>query len=462
VIGEQLPRAEPRTKRLATRRRQPLVTWLGAHLENSHTAGTVPVLDGVRAVAALSVVTFHLNLKTLELHLWNASAAPLPSALMLAGSSGVTLFFVLSGLLLFLPYARSLLAEQTWPGAGVFYLRRALRIIPAYYVALALLVLISQPQYLQPERRGQLALFALFLNDSTSQTYRQLNGPFWTLAVEWQFYLLLPWIALALHAVARRVAARRRRLWVSSGGLVALMAWGVASRYCGAWLLAHPAATVLIPRGVLNTVLFVVYGQSGKYLEDFAVGMLIGLLSVYVGQHERRVALSARLRRLSRWLLTAGVLLLVLMAAQLYTLSFSEARGAWPLLAPGFRGLWWLNELGFALAYGACVCAVLWGGRALLAVFAWAPLRRIGDLSYSLYIWHLPLITLLLGWIGPVPPAWPSAVTYVLFWLWVALLIIPFSLLMYLLVERPGMRLSDRLRARLRARRDCPAVAARA
>jgi peptidoglycan/LPS O-acetylase OafA/YrhL len=460
VIVEQVPKTGVREGTAASRR-HPIAAWLGAHLESRHSSGTIPVLDGVRAIAALSVVTFHLNLKTLELHAWSASIGPLPSALMLAGSSGVTLFFVLSGLLLFLPYARALLVDKPWPGASMFYLRRALRIIPGYYVSLALLVLIAQPQYLQRQNWGQLALFFLFLNDSTQQTYRQLNGPFWTLAVEWQFYLLLPWIALALYGLSRLVAARGR-LWASAGGLVGLMAWGVASRYWGDYFLAHPTASVLVPRGVLNGVLFVAYGQSGKYLEDFAVGMLIGLLYVYGSQHEQGAALAARLRRLSPWLFVGGLLLFTLMAAQLFTLSFSEATGAWPMLQAGFHDLWWLNELGFALAYGACVVAVLYGRRILPAVFAWPPLRWIGVISYSLYIWHLPLILALLGRIGSVSLAWPSLLTYGLFWLWVVLLIIPFSLLMYLLVEKPGMRFSDHLRARWRARRDSPAVAARA
>lgn len=462
MIIEQLPKAGVQAGTAAPRR-NPITAWLSRHLENSHTSGTIPVLDGVRAIAALSVVTYHINLKTIRLHLWHTSIGSLPSALMLSGSSGVTLFFVLSGLLLFLPYARSLLSEKPWPGAGMFYLRRALRIIPGYYVSLALLVLISQPQYLQRQNWGQLALFVFFLNDSTKQTFRQLNGPFWTLAVEWQFYILLPWIALALYGLSRLVAARWR-LWIGVFGLFALMAWGVASRYWGDYFLAHPTDTVLIPRDVLNGVLFVTYGQSGKYLEDFAVGMLIGLLYVYLGQHARGEALSALLRRLSPWLFVGGVLLFVVMAAQLYTLNFSEGKGAWHALQAGFRDLWWLNELGFAVAFGACVVAVLYGRRVLPAIFAWTPLRWIGVISYSLYIWHLPLLLVLLDRIGPVPPpaAWARVLTYGLFWVWVALLIIPFSLLMYLLVEKPGMRLSDLLRARLRARRGSPAVATRA
>ncbi len=465
---ERIPAART-SQELADRTRFSIDALLGIHRTTSHSGGTIPVLDGVRAVAALSVLTFHLNLKTLELRLWSESVGPLPSALMLSGSSGVTLFFVLSGLLLFLPYARALLSEDPWPGAGKFYLRRALRIIPGYYVSIALLVLLSQPQYLRPSSWGHLALFALFLNDSSKQTYRQLNGPFWTLAIEWQFYLLLPWIALALHALARLVAARLR-LWVGIGGLLGLMVWGVASRSWGAYLLAHPAATVPLPqpvptlalipmpRGILDGVLLVTYGQSGKYLEDFAVGMLIGLLYVYLSQHERRETLAARMRRLSPWLFMAGVLLFVVMAAQLYSLNFYHGRWPWFVLDTGFRTLWPLNELGFALAYGACVLAVLFSRHILPAIFAWTPLRWIGAISYSLYLWHLPLLLVLLSVMGPVPPAWPSILTYGLFWLWAAVLILPCSLLMYLLVEQPGMHLNERLRARVRASRNCRAA----
>jgi len=69
------------------------------------------VLDSVRAIACLTVLDFHINLMTRDTHIWNPTnlSHRLISAIALAGASGVTLFFVLSDFLLFMPYAKALL-----------------------------------------------------------------------------------------------------------------------------------------------------------------------------------------------------------------------------------------------------------------------------------------------------------------------------------------------------------------
>src|SRR5438552_507996 len=123
---------------------------------NSKTV--IPALDGVRAVATISVITFHIN-GMVHNKLWDIQANPLASAVATFGGAGVTLFFVLSGFLLFMPYARALLFQNRWPSMRQFYWRRALRIIPGYYVALCLIILFFQQQYLQPDHWNQLLLF---------------------------------------------------------------------------------------------------------------------------------------------------------------------------------------------------------------------------------------------------------------------------------------------------------------
>jgi peptidoglycan/LPS O-acetylase OafA/YrhL len=120
---------------------------------------TIPALDGVRAIACLSVVGYHISLITRDMHLWTPGHHPLLDALFLSGNSGVMLFFVLSGFLLFLPYARALVTAQPLPDARLFYLRRGWRILPGYYVSLVLIVLLQQPQYLAPSHWHELLLF---------------------------------------------------------------------------------------------------------------------------------------------------------------------------------------------------------------------------------------------------------------------------------------------------------------
>lgn len=426
--------------------------WLAAQLETNKEQGSIATLDGVRAIACLTVMAYHINLMTRSAHLWTTDGKPLTSAVVLAGSSGVTLFFVLSGFLLFLPYAKALLFERSWPETRLFYLRRVLRIIPGYYTSLFLLVVLEKPEYLQPERWSQLLLFPFFLMDSTRATFQQLNGPYWTLAIEWQFYMLLPWIALGIRAVAQRLRPERR-FWGVAGCLFGLMAWGAMTRALGMYFMAHPTSTFLVPRSALNVILFVTYGVDGKFLEDFAVGMLTSLCYLLLQHVANGKNPVQRMRRLSPWLWGGGVLLSLLMAIQLY-------KHPLPILGSLFQATEWLNELGFSLGFGCCILAILFdpfGG--LRRFFAWAPLRWIGMISYSLYIWHLPLLISFGGHIGPSLSHLPALAAYSLYWLWAVVVIIPFSFAMYLLVEKPGMRLSNKLKYHMMVRRQKAAAA---
>src|SRR5947207_1742000 len=181
--------------------------WIRAELEVSPQKNTIAFLDGVRGFACLMVIWFHIYRIPRDLHIWNptTSSYPLLDSFLFFGRNGVTLFFVLSGFLLFLPFTKALLFEQTWPSTRQFYLRRVFRILPAYYLALILIVLLFQRQYLQPSQWQELGLFFVMFMDSSQATYKQLNAPFWTLAIEWQYYMLLPWLALGMRQVVWRV-----------------------------------------------------------------------------------------------------------------------------------------------------------------------------------------------------------------------------------------------------------------
>ncbi len=429
-------------------KRHTLTAWLAKQLEETRPKGAIASLDGVRAIACLIVIAYHISLMARDTHLWTVQGHPITTAVVLSGGAGVTLFFVLSGFLLFLPYAKALLFEQPWPGARLFYLRRVLRIIPGYYFSLVLLVLFSQSQYLQPQRWGQLLLFPLFLMDSSQKTFQQLNGPYWTLAIEWQYYLLLPLIALGILCVVRWIRPEKR-FWTIVACLLGVIGWGLFTRSWGDYLIAHPTATVLVPRSILNPLLFVVYGTHGKYLEDFAVGMLVGL--VYTTARDPARAGSTRwLYRLSPWLWGIGILLLLWTSMQNYSLSFHYA---WPVLPAFFKLPGWLHELEFSLGFGCCILAVLFDGGALQRFFGWTPLRWIGLISFSLYIWHLPLLIAFFKNIAPSLAGQPRLLVYSLYWVWAAVVVIPFSCGVYLLVEKPGIQLSNRLRSQMAAKR---------
>src|SRR5436305_14131488 len=224
--------------------------WIAYKLEDTNQKegkrNSIAVLDGVRAIAILMVIVFHINRITGD-SLWNQVANPLASSVATAVGTGVTLFFVLSGFLLFMPFAKALLFDTPWPLARVFYFRRVLRIMPGYYVSLFLLILFMHPEYLQRDHLKDLLLFLTFFMDSSQSTFRQLNGPFWTLATEWQFYMLLPLIALGIALLMRRVPIRKR-LQAVTFCLAGIIALGLFVRYLGFFYQAHLPATFLLAR----------------------------------------------------------------------------------------------------------------------------------------------------------------------------------------------------------------------
>ncbi|HEX5546708.1 MAG TPA: acyltransferase family protein, partial [Ktedonobacterales bacterium] len=166
----------------------------------------IRALDGLRALAALSIVLFHVML-FLQLEYTPLSQAINHTWYYL--STGVHLFFVLSGFLLFLPYARAMLDGQRLPSTRRFYRRRALRILPAYWVCLAIMVALKFYVRHVPFSLGDVTAHIFLIHDSFPQFNRDYDGPFWTLAVEAQFYLLLPLLAL----VVSWVCGSRRSPW---------------------------------------------------------------------------------------------------------------------------------------------------------------------------------------------------------------------------------------------------------
>lgn len=418
--------------------------WIWGELDDTSKKNTIAILDGARAFACLIVVWFHINVVPYDFHIWNLqlSVPPFFASFLFFGRYGVTLFFVLSGFLLFMPFAKALLFGNTWPSMRRFYLRRAFRILPAYYLSLILIVLLFEQRYLQPQHWQELGLFFAFLMDSTRATFKQLNAPFWTLAVEWQYYMLLPLLGLAMRGVVWRVK-EQYRLSTTLACILALIIWGLFTRYVGQYFMdQHPTATVLVSRSVLNSILFVTYGVSGKYLEDFGMGMLLALCFVYAQHPSSRPNIRATLRKLSPWLWEIGLLFLIGMILWNYN---EGSMKTWPLFADSFffQHYYLFNELGFSLSFGLCILALLFGSVRLKRPFEWLPLRWIGMISFSLYMWHFPLLIVFMRWGQPFLQGWPLLLNYSAYWLWVLLVIIPFCFLFFKCVEKPGIKLGD-------------------
>ncbi len=426
--------------------------WIATRLDGRGNTGkksNILVLDGVRGVAVLMVISFHLNRVTGD-NLWDKYTNPLASSFSTAGGTGVTLFFVLSGFLLFMPFAKALLFKTDWPLMRVFYMRRVLRIIPAYYVSLFILILLASPEYLHPDHFKNLFLFLAFFMDSARATFRQINGPYWTLAVEWQFYMLLPFIALGIAFVVSRVSTTRRRFVAVTACLVGIIICGLFIRYWGLYFLEYPTQTFLMPRSELNIINFFLFGITGKYTEDFAVGMFISLCFIYAQHPSTDKKVVQQWKRLSPWLWIGGLSILVF--SFMWHYKAGEA-WSWPFISDWMmQNFNWLSEMLLAIGFGACIAAILYGSVGLKAMFEWPMLRWVGLISFSLYIWHLPLLLLLQSRVLPMFHGLNRFVTYGMFVYWAIAVIFPFAFLSYLIVERPWMRLGDRWRVEIEKR----------
>jgi peptidoglycan/LPS O-acetylase OafA/YrhL len=122
-------------------------------LEVSKPKNHLLVLDGLRAIACLAVLSYHISMFIRIYNIWSPSNSIQTLFAIVAnfGVSGVILFFLLSGFLLFLPFAKALLFDGQWPSILRFYLRRFFRILPGYYMVLFLVILFFHPEFFRPE-----------------------------------------------------------------------------------------------------------------------------------------------------------------------------------------------------------------------------------------------------------------------------------------------------------------------
>lgn len=375
-------------------------------------------------------------------HFWRADViGSITAALAFDGWCGVTLFFVLSGFLLFMPYARALLNGGEWPDWRRYYVRRIFRIWPGYFFALIVLLFwFHPPGFVYLQHWYDVLFFLTFFMDSTPQTVQAINGPFWTLAVEWQFYLLLPLIALALRAMVRRRAVQRR-LWLIVACLGCVALWGVLTRAWGQSWMVDPQQPRILPPFLHNIAFFFFYGQRGKFLEDFAVGMCISVFYV-LSQSKCEGHGNAVVRffkQHSDWFWAIGILWLFFIGIWYIIPSLRDALQLWISQDAA------LIELSYAIGYGCCLIALLFGPAYQRRPLEGRLLCWLGQISYGLYIWHLPILHFFQPNLVSISRSWPGLLVYGLDWGFFIAVVVPFCYLLYLLVERPGINMGVKL-----------------
>jgi peptidoglycan/LPS O-acetylase OafA/YrhL len=375
----------------------------GAVAPRPSRLGHRPALDGIRGIAIVAVLLYHVGQT-----IWPGAGDWLAPG----GFAGVDLFFVLSGFLI-----TTLLLEEAQRRGRIdllgFLRRRAVRLVPALAVALGVLFVAALFGYGQntPREIMSRGLWALAFQQNGDIPDRLIAelGHTWSLAIEGQFYVLWSVIATLVVAVTRGGRQARGVLLAVAIGLVGAIAVSRAVRYGD--------GTGINP--------YSLYLATNARLDGAMIGSIAGI--AYTSGWLDRLA--------QRWavaMTVAGLAVLGWCAEQIGPFERFLYRGGFTLY-----GL-----LGAAAVLGA---ACLTGGRVLRTLSS-RPLVHLGKISYSLFLWHIPVFVTLQRNAGH----WPTLVrvgvgvtlAFVLAWL------------SFTLVERPVLRRSQRLRAERAAARE--------
>ena len=362
-----------------------------------------PLLDAMRALAALAIVLTHTG-GVSDFNTDNALGAYTARLNM-----GVTLFFLLSGFLLYRPFVAARLEGRPPVRIRDYTRRRVLRIVPAYWVALTVLALWpGLPAFWDGPWWRSYSFTQVYWLESTVQGI----FPAWTLCIEISFYLALPFLAVAIG----RLAGRRWRVELA--------------------LLALLAGASLAVRTALQTDggFFVLQNTLATYLDWFVYGMVLAVLSVVAhGRPNGAVRLIAR----RPWLSWAGAAVAFWFVATQLDLP----RGFF--LA--YTNINYLGEhLGYALIAVLLLLPAIFGaegGGWPRRLLAWRPLAWLGLVSYGIFLYHGPFVLWLKrhdadtwipgsGYLSMTIPALAFAVAA--------------AAVSYYLVERPFLKLKDR------------------
>ena len=314
----------------------------------------VGAIDGLRAVSALAVFVFHLTWRSPILR---------DAVVEVSGhlDTGVEVFFLMSGFLVFGPFAKAVLTGRPRPALGSYALKRAVRVWPGYLVVLAAIIVFG-PSGIHGAKGllKHVTLTYLYFHDRGGKGLALA----WTLVVQLTFYVLVPMFAFLMAKAGRRVVA----------GSVVLVAVGAYMQ----WYVALDLETYLWVR-ILPPALY---------------SLGLGMLFASVRQE------GAGTGRLGRSLQRAAARPSIPLAAAVAFVALVWAVPAG--LDVGTRGgERALNELLQGLIAGAVCLPVLLSpgaGTWWTRLLSHRTLAYIGTISYGFYLWHIPV----LAWIRPL------------------------------------------------------------
>jgi peptidoglycan/LPS O-acetylase OafA/YrhL len=378
-------------------------------------------LDGLRAVAAFMVLLFHVAANTGYLV---RQDTPL-SWLLSRGEIGVPIFFALSGLLLFRPWALRILEDAPTPRLGSYARKRGLRVLPAYWVVVVAAILLHSREHLT-DLWSWVSLLTLTYSYDPHPWWGGYLGPdglgqIWSLTVEVAWYALLPATGLLLLRLAGTgpIGTRYRRLMYGlTGYAVISLAYTVVMFHTS----DEQLVSVWLPR----------------YLIWFAAGMAMSAVAVYARHHAPT----------ARWTRTIAESwgMWWIAAALFYCLASTPLTGVSRMLSVSV----WPAEFHLGLYGMVAVCLIApvafapAGHPAISAVLGNRVMAFLGKISYGVFLWQFVVISVWFtvtdhpAYTGNLLVDFPVC----------ALLTVGVATASYHLIEQPFVRLGTRAKPR--------------
>lgn len=339
-----------------------------------HFAG----FDGLRAIAATTVLLVHTAI--ISGFTFKSSLGNYTSRLEI----GVSIFFLISGFLLYRPFAVSHLSGRRSPITGRFWERRILRIVPAYWLALTLLTYVFHIVEMGPGI-GNIFIHYFFLQIYFPSSLAYGIGPAWSLCTEMSFYLVLPGIAAIVGSRRRSQKNQMVRELISIATLYMISLcfrwwWTHLPMFKAANGQLHP--TCGLHCSSHDLLLSVTNLWLPAQVDLFALGMLLAVLSAWWSERESEPAwLSNRYMPWLSWI-GAGVAFW-----SVSHLGLPRSPIGIPLPVPAME----MHALYGLFAFFLLIPAVFGPeDRSLIRRFlrCW-PVASIGVVSYGIYLWHI-------------------------------------------------------------------------
>jgi peptidoglycan/LPS O-acetylase OafA/YrhL len=374
----------------------------------------IGAIESLRGLAALCILSFHAAFVS------GLIASDSPVRLFASRLDvGLPIFFLISGFLLYRPFVRARVLGTRPPWIARYATSRVLRIVPAYWVALAVITVWLGLSGVFTAKGIPIYFGFLQVYDPA---YRLGGLPLaWTLCVEVVFYAFLPLYALLIRRLPG--GSRRMRLRNEWLGVTAMFAVGTA--------LNLIVLLALDPSPGLASYLF----SFPAFMDQFALGMGVAVLATQAEGRSLRALLFLDRFPITPLLISAGAFVLVV-AAGLGV--YSDAP------TPDLR--WEARHLLFGLvALGLILSAVFakpehgW----IHAAMTTRPGRWLGDVSYGIYLWHGLFLRQIHQW-GFNPPG-PVALRWLEWIVLAALPTIAFAAASWYGLERPALSLRNRV-----------------